>query len=57
MYGPPDDTESHPSGGAYERDYATEGGGMTSTYPFENGLTVTSTALGATSCWSSSMTR
>ncbi len=34
MYGPADEVESHPSGGAYERPM-DEGGGMTSTYPFE----------------------
>src|SRR6516225_6043455 len=34
MYGPPDEIESHPSGGSYERP-AEEGGGETSTYPFE----------------------
>ncbi len=34
MYGPPDEIESHPSGGSYERP-ANEGGGETSTYPFE----------------------
>jgi GWxTD domain-containing protein len=34
MYGPPDETESHPSGGMYERP-DSEGGGTTSTYPFE----------------------
>src|SRR3984957_15784849 len=34
MYGPPDENESHPSGGSYERP-AEEGGGETSTYPFE----------------------
>jgi GWxTD domain-containing protein len=33
-YGPPDEIESHPSGGSYERP-AEEGGGETSTYPFE----------------------
>lgn len=33
-YGKPDEVESHPAGGAYERD-ASEGGGSTSTYPFE----------------------
>jgi GWxTD domain-containing protein len=33
-YGPPDEIESHPSGGSYERPYE-EGGGSTSTYPFE----------------------
>lgn len=33
-FGPPDDIESHPSGGAYERPM-NEGGGETSTYPFE----------------------
>jgi GWxTD domain-containing protein len=33
-YGPPDEIESHPSGGSYERPMA-EGGGETSTYPFE----------------------
>ena len=33
-YGKPDDVESHPAGGAYERD-SSEGGGSTSTYPFE----------------------
>jgi len=34
MYGPPDEIESHPSGGSYVRPYE-EGGGETSTYPFE----------------------
>ncbi len=34
MYGPPDENESHPSGGTYERPME-EGGGSTSTYPFE----------------------
>ena len=34
MWGPPDNIESHPSGGTYERT-AEEGGGETSTYPFE----------------------
>jgi len=33
-YGPPDEIESHPSGGKYERP-AAEGGGTTSTFPFE----------------------
>ena len=33
-YGKPDDVESHPAGGAYERELS-EGGGSTSTYPFE----------------------
>ncbi len=33
-YGPPDEIESHPSGGTYDRPYE-EGGGTTSTYPFE----------------------
>jgi GWxTD domain-containing protein len=33
-YGPPDEVESHPSGGTYDRPYE-EGGGTTSTYPFE----------------------
>src|SRR5258707_2994183 len=33
-FGPPDEIESHPSGGSYERPMA-EGGGQTSTYPFE----------------------
>jgi GWxTD domain-containing protein len=35
MWGPPDETESHPSGGTYERP-PEEGGGETSTYPFED---------------------
>src|SRR5258707_8970086 len=35
MYGPPDEIESHPSGGTYERPIE-EGGGTTSTYPFED---------------------
>ncbi len=35
MYGPPDEIESHPSGGTYERPME-EGGGSTSTYPFED---------------------
>jgi GWxTD domain-containing protein len=34
MYGPPDQIEGHPSGGYYERPQ-DEGGGSTSTYPFE----------------------
>jgi GWxTD domain-containing protein len=34
MWGPPDEIESHPSGGSYDRP-AQEGGGQTSTYPFE----------------------
>jgi len=34
IYGPPDEIESHPSGGTYERPME-EGGGETSTYPFE----------------------
>ncbi len=34
MYGPPDEIESHPSGGSYLRP-PEEGGGETSTYPFE----------------------
>src|SRR5262252_1926363 len=33
-YGPPDEKESHPSGGSYERP-PEEGGGTTSTFPFE----------------------
>jgi GWxTD domain-containing protein len=33
-YGPPDEIDSHPSGGSYERPIE-EGGGTTSTYPFE----------------------
>jgi GWxTD domain-containing protein len=35
MWGPPDETESHPSGGTYERP-PEEGGGETTTYPFED---------------------
>jgi GWxTD domain-containing protein len=34
MFGPPAEIESHPSGGSYERPIE-EGGGNTSTYPFE----------------------
>jgi len=34
MYGPADEVDSHPSGGSYERP-ESEGGGETSTYPFE----------------------
>lgn len=34
MYGKPDEIESHPSGGTYDRPME-EGGGTTSTYPFE----------------------
>jgi len=33
-WGKPDEVESHPSGGAYERE-SYEGGGSTTTYPFE----------------------
>ena len=35
MYGPPDEIEAHPSGGSYERPME-EGGGETSTFPFED---------------------
>ena len=35
MYGPADEVDSHPSGGQYERP-PSEGGGNTSTYPFED---------------------
>ena len=35
MYGPADEVESHPSGGTYDRPME-EGGGTTSTYPFED---------------------
>ncbi|MBV9572803.1 MAG: GWxTD domain-containing protein, partial [Acidobacteriales bacterium] len=35
MYGPPDEIDSHPSGGSYERPME-EGGGETSTFPFED---------------------
>ncbi len=34
IHGPPDEVESHPSGGSYKRPYH-EGGGYTSTFPFE----------------------
>jgi GWxTD domain-containing protein len=34
MYGPPDDIDDHSSGGTYERP-REEGGGQTSTYPFQ----------------------
>ncbi len=34
MWGKPDDVDSHPSGGSYQRPY-DEGGGETSTFPFE----------------------
>ena len=35
MYGPADEIESHPSGGTYDRPM-DEGGGTTSTFPFED---------------------
>jgi len=35
VYGPPDEIESHPSGGSYNRPIE-EGGGETSTFPFED---------------------
>jgi len=35
MYGPADEIDDHPSGGQYERPMS-EGGGETSTYPFED---------------------
>jgi GWxTD domain-containing protein len=35
VFGPPDEIESHPSGGSYQRPME-EGGGETSTYPFED---------------------
>ncbi len=34
LYGKPDEIESHPSGGTYDRPF-DEGGGTTSTFPFE----------------------
>lgn len=34
IHGKPDEVESHPSGGSYERPFE-EGGGTTTTYPFE----------------------
>ena len=34
VYGPPDEIESHPKGGTYQRP-ASEGGGEVQTYPFE----------------------
>ena len=34
-YGPPDEIDAHPSGGTYDRPFE-EGGGTTSTYPFED---------------------
>jgi len=34
VWGPPDETDSHPSGGNYQRE-TSEGGGSTSTFPFE----------------------
>jgi GWxTD domain-containing protein len=35
IWGPPDEVQSHPSGGSYDRP-PEEGGGSTSTYPFED---------------------
>jgi GWxTD domain-containing protein len=35
MYGPPDEIDSHPTGGTYDRP-PEEGGGTTSTFPFED---------------------
>jgi GWxTD domain-containing protein len=35
MWGAPDEIESHPAGGSYDRP-SSEGGGETSTYPFED---------------------
>ena len=35
MWGPADEIQSHPSGGSYDR-ASSEGGGETSTYPFED---------------------
>jgi hypothetical protein len=34
MYGRPDEIESHPSGGTYDRP-TQQGGGTTTTFPFE----------------------
>src|SRR5258708_30326030 len=34
VFGPPDEVDPHPSGGAYQRP-VEEGGGQTTTYPFE----------------------
>ena len=47
MYGPPDENDSHPSGGTYLRPQE-EGGGETSTYPSSNGGIVILTASGPT---------
>lgn len=35
VHGPPDEIDSHPTGGSYERP-ASEGGGFADTYPFED---------------------
>src|ERR1700722_8091307 len=35
IWGPPDEIDSHPSGGSYDRP-SNEGGGSTSTFPFED---------------------
>jgi GWxTD domain-containing protein len=35
IFGPPDEIDSHPTGGTYERP-AAEGGGVTTTFPFED---------------------
>jgi GWxTD domain-containing protein len=35
MWGPPDEVDTHPAGGPYQRP-ASEGGGQTSTFPFED---------------------
>ena len=52
-HGPPDEIESHPSGGQYQRPYE-EGGGFTSTYPFELKQDVAGLkGSAATSCLSS----
>ena len=36
MWGPPDEIQTHPTGGTYERPALVAGGGETSTYPFED---------------------
>ena len=35
MWGPPDEVDSHPTGGSYDRPF-DQGGGETTTYPFED---------------------
>ncbi len=52
MWGPPDEIDAHPTGGTYERP-SDQGGGETTTYPFEDWRYRYLEGMGETSSWSS----